>query len=355
MKLSYILEKKNNNLDIFRVIAAFMVIYGHAYAILPTQGKSDFLRQLLGFDYSGSLAVKVFFFISGLLVTNSLLENRNVFQFIINRVFRIWPAFLLVLAISAFFLGPLLTQNSFQDYFSSPVVYDYFVRGSIMDVRFYLPGVFQNNSFKAVNGSIWTIPWEVKAYLFILATFILKILNFRIVALIFCLLIMFSPFLSESLNLTAISKNPAVYLLWPCFAIGSIFSVYKKEISVNLTGVCLLWIVYYLFQSNTYNFYSFYLALFYSIVYISSLSWFLKLKPRFDISYGVYLWGFPVQQILAQYFSDFGIFFNQIGSILVTSVIGLISWKFFENPAIKIGRNFGKSMSKIKISIKPSL
>jgi peptidoglycan/LPS O-acetylase OafA/YrhL len=346
MKLSYILEKKNNNLDLFRVIAAFMVIYGHAYAILPAKGKSDFLGQLLGFDYSGSLAVKIFFFLSGLVVTNSLLDKRGITQFLINRAFRIWPAFLLVLAISAFFLGPLLTLNSFRDYFSSPLVYDYFFRGAIMDIRSDLPGVFQNNTYKAVNGSLWTIPWEVKAYLFLLAAFFLKILNFKKIAILFFLLVIAAPFLRESLHLIVISKNPEVYLLWPCFAIGSIFSVYKKDLPINLLGVFLLWIMYYLLKSNTFSFYIFYLALFYSIIFISSRTWFLMLKPRFDISYGVYLWGWPIQQILAQYYSDFGILFNQIWSILIASVLGLISWKLLEDPAIKMGRNFGNNLFK---------
>jgi peptidoglycan/LPS O-acetylase OafA/YrhL len=94
MLLQEILRKENNNLDIFRVIAAMMVIYGHAYAILPSSGPGDILTGLLGFDYSGSLAVKIFFFLSGLVVTNSLLTKRNLLQFLIARFLEYgqpWP------------------------------------------------------------------------------------------------------------------------------------------------------------------------------------------------------------------------------------------------------------------------
>jgi peptidoglycan/LPS O-acetylase OafA/YrhL len=65
MKLSEILNKQANNLDIFRILASCMVIYGHAYSLSPQVGKVDITASLLGFDYSGSLAVKIFFFLTG--------------------------------------------------------------------------------------------------------------------------------------------------------------------------------------------------------------------------------------------------------------------------------------------------
>ncbi|EBO0298771.1 acyltransferase, partial [Salmonella enterica] len=78
MLLSSYLKRDNNNLDLVRIIAACMVIYGHAYAISPQVGKDDIIHQLIGFDYSGSLAVKIFFFVSGLVVTNSFFSKRNI-------------------------------------------------------------------------------------------------------------------------------------------------------------------------------------------------------------------------------------------------------------------------------------
>ena len=116
MRLSDLLQRDNNNLDIFRLIAAALVIYGHAYAIAPQEGHSDVLVHLLGYDYSGSLAVKLFFFLSGLVVTNSLLHKRDVAQFVMARFFRIWPALLVVTALCALVLGPLVTALPLADY-----------------------------------------------------------------------------------------------------------------------------------------------------------------------------------------------------------------------------------------------
>jgi peptidoglycan/LPS O-acetylase OafA/YrhL len=126
MLLSHILRKENNNLDIFRIIAAAMVIYGHAYALLPKDGSMDLIGKTLGFDYSGSLAVKIFFFLSGLVVTNSLMQHQNIKQFLISRFFRIWPAFIVVLAAMAFFVRPIISKNNSQEYFFNTQVYSYF-------------------------------------------------------------------------------------------------------------------------------------------------------------------------------------------------------------------------------------
>lgn len=64
MRLIDLLGRNSNNLDLFRVLAACMVIYGHAYSIAPQEGHSDWIEKVLGYDYSGSLAVKFFFLLA---------------------------------------------------------------------------------------------------------------------------------------------------------------------------------------------------------------------------------------------------------------------------------------------------
>ncbi len=66
MQLNLLLQPQNNNLDIFRVVAALLVIYGHALTFLPGQVGSDFVYDWFEFDYSGYLAVK-FFMLSELI------------------------------------------------------------------------------------------------------------------------------------------------------------------------------------------------------------------------------------------------------------------------------------------------
>ena len=284
--------------------------------------------RLLVFDYSGSLAVKIFFFLSGLVVTNSLVEKKDVRQFFISRFFRIWPALAVVLAAMAFIFGPIFSTHTPLEYFSNTVVYEYFLRGLVMDLRYDLPGVFQNNAFKAANGSLWSIPFEVYAYIVLIAIFLLGVVRSRYLSLALFLVILIDPLVGNKLLFTWLPQNPEVTLLAPCFAAGSLFILFKDKVEINLRGLAGVWVLYYLFRISSYNFYFFYLAIFYSILFISSRIIVVRFKPAVDISYGLYLWGWPVQQVMAQYFPEYGIRFNQIASAIVAALLGCVSWHF---------------------------
>ncbi|EMX7263371.1 acyltransferase, partial [Escherichia coli] len=88
--VSDVLSRDNNNLDLIRIVAAVMVIYGHSFFLANNHGARELITQFFPFTYSGSIAVKIFFFISGLLVTTSLIRTQSVPKFVISRFFRIY-------------------------------------------------------------------------------------------------------------------------------------------------------------------------------------------------------------------------------------------------------------------------
>jgi peptidoglycan/LPS O-acetylase OafA/YrhL len=118
MTLAGALKRENNNFDLLRLIAACLVIVGHAYALVPDESSRDLVLTWLNFDYSGSLAVKFFFFISGLVVTNSLLEKPSLGAFAQARLFRLMPAMIVCVLLTAFVLGPAVTSLPLAEYFS---------------------------------------------------------------------------------------------------------------------------------------------------------------------------------------------------------------------------------------------
>ncbi len=63
-----------NNFNLIRLFAAWLVIYGHAWAITGSAG-GDLVAQLTRFKFAGGVAVDVFFFISGFLIAASLERN----------------------------------------------------------------------------------------------------------------------------------------------------------------------------------------------------------------------------------------------------------------------------------------
>lgn len=346
MRLQSLLSKENNNLDIFRVLAACMVIYGHAYAIVPGSGNSDLVYRMLGFDYSGSLAVKIFFFLSGLVVTNSLLTKNNPASFAIARFFRIWPALTITTLITALLLGPLSTKLTLGQYFSAPETWSYVWQNVLMKIQFNLPGVFAELHYPHVlNGSLWTIPHEVCAYIILLALYMLHVFKSRAAASIMFMLIAADPLLSNKILFTWRPVNHEVDLLAPCFAFGSLLAIYKDRIVINAQLVIGSWLIYWLLQQHSINFYIFYFALFCSILYLSGQRFMLRLKPGSDISYGIYLWGFPIQQSIAWLYPGQSIAFNQISSILIAAILGLASWHLIEKHGIKLGNNLGKRLT----------
>ncbi|XEI50946.1 hypothetical protein NMD13_26120 [Pseudomonas nitroreducens] len=89
-----------------------------------------------------------------------------------------------------------------------------------MDIRYDLPGFFQNNTFKAVNGSLWSIPFEVYAYIVLIAMFLFGVLYSKRLSAVFFLLILMGPVIGNKFVFTWLPQNPEVTLLAPCFAMG---------------------------------------------------------------------------------------------------------------------------------------
>ncbi len=339
MTLQTLLRKENNNLDIFRLIAACMVTYGHDYAIVPASGSIDIVYRMLGFDYSGSLAVKIFFFLSGLVVTNSLLTKNDPAAFAMARFFRIWPALTATVVLTVLILGPLGTSLPLGEYFGTRDTWSYISSNLAMRIQFNLPGVFTGSHYPGVlNGSFWTIPYEVAAYLILLALSMLRLLRSKIVVIALFILITTDPLLGNKILFTWLSANHEIDLLAPCFAFGAILAVYKDHFVIDGNLTLGSWIMFYLFRHHTVNFYFFYFALFLSILYLSRLNMLLKVKPRSDISYGIYLWGFPVQQTIAWIYPGQSVPVNQAASILIAILFGLMSWHLLEKHCIDLGR-----------------
>ena len=166
MKISEFLNKENNNLDLARILLACLVIIGHSKVLNGTGGYwIDPIEHFFGFTYSGAFAVKLFLFISGLVVANSYFNKRSPVYFIVSRIFRILPALLFVLLVTVFIFGPLLTKYTASDYFSQLNNFAYIWHNIVFYSDYYLPGVFTDNLYPdIVNGSLWSLRYEVGCY-----------------------------------------------------------------------------------------------------------------------------------------------------------------------------------------------
>ncbi|MEO5630107.1 MAG: acyltransferase, partial [Thermomonas sp.] len=164
---------QRNNFNLMRLVAAWLVVYGHAWAITGSSGH-DLLAELTGFRFAGAVAVDMFFVVSGFLITASLQRN-NVMGYLISRGLRILPALVVCVGVTTFVLGPLLTTAS--DYWLQPMTWQYFLlNASLWVSRFQLPGLFDQHPLDVINGSLWTLPIEAKLYLLLMLGWLLGLL-----------------------------------------------------------------------------------------------------------------------------------------------------------------------------------
>ncbi|WP_074181239.1 acyltransferase family protein [Serratia marcescens] len=334
--ISNIISRDGNNLDLIRLIAALAVIFYHSFALNPQWGIKDPIHNYFGYVTTGGLAVKVFFFISGLLVTNSILTRKSIVHFVFSRTFRIFPGLLFVLVSTSLIIGPLATTLSIDKYFSDSQVYSYIMKNIILDTQYFLPGVFQNSKY-GVNGSLWTIHYEVLAYTFLLIFFFIGACKLKPIASAACIIIILEPLTPFKGVFFASSDNSAIYLLAPCFALGSLLAINKEIYTSNLYTPLIIIVATLFSQDEAVKSFLFSISTCLVALHISTIGIIKKIKPHADISYGVYLWGFPVQQAYSQSL-HLGIIENIALSIITTIIIAWASWVYVERPSIELSK-----------------
>lgn len=170
MKLSNFTEGKDNNFNLIRIVAALAVLVTHSFALAIGTGDAEPFRNTLGMTM-GAIAVDVFFITSGFLVTGSLFTRQSAIEFIWARSLRIFPALLVMLVLTVFVLGVYFTSLPVDSYLRNSMTHRYFLSCAtlVAGITYNLPGVFEGNPYKsAVNGSLWTMPYEIKMYLILL-------------------------------------------------------------------------------------------------------------------------------------------------------------------------------------------
>jgi peptidoglycan/LPS O-acetylase OafA/YrhL len=344
--IAYYLQRGNNNLDFVRVICAMVVIAGHSYKMLPLHGHQEPLHAFVGFTHMASLAVKIFFFISGMLVTNSLLEQRSVIAFVVSRIFRVMPGLLLVLLVTSFVIGPLVTHLPPNKYFSVPQVYSYVYKNLLFQTQYYLPGVFENNTWpRYVNASLWTLRIEVKCYLLLLMLYILA-RGRRVLYNLFVLLVVTDALLQ--LRIIGVGQTSILNLLPFSFALGVFVAVNKERLRFNNLLPCLLLAVtMVLWHVPHINEMMLIVSSCVLVVLASQNEYVQKIAIKHDISYGMYIWSFVVQQtIICIGGAHQNLYVYMLQSILLSCIMGYVSYLTVEHRAISYGKKLRATLMK---------
>jgi peptidoglycan/LPS O-acetylase OafA/YrhL len=330
-----------NNFDCTRLLAAAAVIYGHAHPLAASADPAFFGNAVQAF------AVKVFFTISGYLIAASWLADPDPARYLFRRALRIFPALIAICLLTILVLGPLTTSLTPGEYFTSTITWDY-LRNVLLYPVYNLPGVFEANTYPAaVNGSLWSLSVEFAMYI------ALPLVAWRMkgLALKATLLIATALLCAASIWWLRVSPSevyPTVYGtnirsaldVAPYFMIGACFQAFKEEIKLH-SGIALfgvgvllflqpagLWSEFALMTVGTYGI----------LAFATTEAPVLRSAGRFgDMSYGLYLYGFPIQQWL-YHLSDnrLSAWGNALISLPICLVLAWISWHGLEKWALKL-------------------
>lgn len=340
---------KTNNLTFIRLFAAFTVIYGHTTAIVP--GASlDWVTRTTNYAFSGGVAVDLFFLISGFLVSASIL-NGGARRYLIARVLRIYPALWVNLILCTFVLGGLVTTLPIGEYLTHKETWTYFIGlAGTFRGAFFLPGVFSNNLDHAMNGSIWSVLIEVWLYVFVLMAYLLGIMRnrsvFNVVFFITIVTLWSNPDLTPSLIRDATSRH--VCLL---FYIGSFLYINRDCVPVGPYYILIALLLAGITIGTDRFVFAYILLLVTFFCAVSFYTQFKWLDKYGDYSYGVYLYGWPAQQIIAHKFPTLAGPENCMYACILAFFCGFLSWHLIEKRALK----FKSALSaKLGITVSPN-
>ncbi|HEX7776991.1 MAG TPA: acyltransferase [Parvibaculum sp.] len=331
------LKGSRNRFDLLRLFAAYLVIVTHS-GVLFKNLPGDFYLSLTGGTTGGQLAVSIFFIISGFLIYGSAVNSKSLGLFLFSRATRLYPAAFCCAVITAFGIGLYFTRLNAWDYLSQWSPYRFVETNTFLfGVQYMLPGVFIDNvGSSAVNGSLWTIPLEIKMYLFCAGgVFVLRRPALFIAAAI-------------ALYAIAVAKNPHFhvgadggdfrkYSFAYYFFAGSALYVLRHRIPIS--GLVFVpFAVAYAVSFNTPAF-DFIEKLFlpYAVLYLAFSFPDFQLG-RFappDISYGVYIYGFPLQQSVSTLLGrTHSLLFCFVVATLAITLFAVLSWYLIEGRAL---------------------
>lgn len=297
----------------------------------------------------GSIAVDVFFITSGFLVTSSLLNRQSIIEFIWARVLRIFPALLMMLFLTVFVLGVLFTSLPTPTYLSLSKTYFYLAKCAtlFMGVANKLPGVFDSNPYKsAVNGSLWTMPHEVRMYAILALVWFalrltpkLRLTGFKIIVVTFAS-VAGIYILAEHFYFRSESQFAKLFAM---FFIGATFYILKEYIVLSRW---LFWLILIVLSVATSNKHAFFVVYVFSMAYIL---FYLAYVPsgvirRYnrlgDYSYGIYIYAFPVQQSVAALIPGISVAQMILISAAFTILLATLSWHLLERRSLKFKEHY---------------
>jgi len=327
-----------NNFDLLRLLLASAVFMYHV-SVLSRHPDLKILRDIFRVDP----VLNAFFIISGFLVFMSFENSCTVAVYFEKRLRRIYPAYFAIVFLCAGLGYFLSSYPAAEYYFSNKFIKYLFANALFLNfIEPSLPGVFAANHLEAVNGSLWTIRNEIMCYMLVPLIVSLLRKHNRIAVFV-------SFYLAAYLAYALLLKNAAVvadsllaklyFVPWHflCFMSGAIlyyyFDIFKSKYFMFLVPALVIYIGGSFLNITILN----PLSLAIIVVSVASFLPYLGNFARFgDLSYGIYIFHFPIVQILISYhIFNFSPVLGFMAAVFIVFLLSFISWHLLERPFLK--------------------
>jgi peptidoglycan/LPS O-acetylase OafA/YrhL len=352
---------KQNAFGFIRLVLAIMVIFSHSFRL---GGFSDDVLAVLGESRPtfGFVAVTMFFALSGFLIIRSASHSISVGRFLWHRFLRIFPGYWVCLLVCAFVFAPLIAwaeYGTFLRIFSAPhgSPQEYALRNAALfhwnDSSFLgvvtiwpqgFAGLLSRNPMPhAINGSLWTLPFEVACYagVAVLAVFgLVRRARLVFLACFVGLSILCAQYHLYPATFQRCFPIPGLQVFVPLalsFSAGCLCFVYREKVPFSgwIFGGCLILLAssvpFGLFRVATPIFMP------YAVLWLAFALPFSRFEAKGDFSYGTYIYAFPVQQALALaqvQEAGFAVYFG--ASLGITLLLAILSYRLVEAPCLRL-------------------
>ena len=293
----------------------------------------------------GSLAVYVFFALSGFFIAGSFARAVTPGQFVLARVARLLPGLAVSLLFVVLFVGPLVTDRQLASYLSDPDTLGFIIRNlTLLHPQYTLGDIFRDNPYPAVEGSLWTLRYEALCYGGVLCAGILRVMHHRwvaVIAMILYALVWTIPVFSDH-ALHPMLEHLRILSL--PFLTGTAFWIWRDRVRLCLPILLGAAVSAYCLRMTVFAFPALIFFLTYAIFWLGYVPGgrIRQFNRLGDYSYGVYIYAFPLQGFVIWAIGPMTPMENVLLAFPTTVFCAVASWHLVERPALFMAKGVSR-------------